>query len=43
MYISTPADKLFGSAQPVYVDHTMYCAVDHKTGTVFRTDKKVRL
>ncbi|WP_459187360.1 6-bladed beta-propeller [Parabacteroides sp. APC149_11_2_Y6] len=38
--ISTPADKLFGSAQPVYVDHTMYCAVDHKTGTVFRTDKK---
>lgn len=38
--ISTPADKLFGSAQPVYVDNTMYCAVDHKTGTVFRTDKK---
>ncbi len=38
--ISTSADKLFGSAQPVYVDHTMYCAVDHKTGTVFRTDKK---
>lgn len=38
--ISTPADKLFGSAQPVYVDHTMYCAVDHKTGTVFRIDKK---
>lgn len=37
--ISTSSDALFGSAQPVHIDPDFYYMVDHKTNTIFRTDK----
>lgn len=38
--ISTSSDALFALAMPVYIGKDFNCMVDHKTNTIFRTDKK---
>jgi hypothetical protein len=38
--ISTSSDALFAWAMPVYIGEDFNCMVDHKTNTIFRTDKK---
>lgn len=38
--ISTSSDALFAWAMPVYIGKDFNCMVDHKTNTIFRTDKK---
>lgn len=37
--VSTSPDALFGSANLVHVGNDLYCMVDYKTNTIFRTDK----
>ncbi len=37
--ISSTSDLLFASAQPVYSGKDFYCVVDHRTSTIFCTDK----
>ena len=38
--ISSSSDALFAWAMPVYIGKDFNCMVDHKTNTIFRTDKK---
>lgn len=37
--VSSASNVILGSAQPVYIGKDFNCMVDHKTSTIFRTDK----